>query len=263
MNRRKFVSASVLATVGATGSLAAAKGIVPEQAVSGEKELYELREYELEFKANPADLDTYFQLALMPALNRNGVKTVGAFREIGKSEPAKVYLLIVYPTQEDFIRVPEALKADMEFIKASAGYNSLPPEKALFSRYNSSLLLAFDKIPNLVVPSKDNRLLELRTYEGHNEDAVTRKIGMFNKEEIALFYAVHLKPVFYGEMLAGSTMPCLTYMIAFKDMAERDALWADFDSHPEWKRMSQAPEYANTVSRIIRIFLVPAPYSQI
>jgi hypothetical protein len=64
-------------------------------------------------------------------------------------------------------------------------------------------------------------------------------------------------------VLAGDQMPCLTYMLVFENMEERDRNWAAFGNDPDWKRVSAAPEYANTVSKITKIFLEPMGYSQI
>ncbi|MCB0632866.1 MAG: NIPSNAP family protein, partial [Lewinella sp.] len=75
--------------------------------------------------------------------------------------------------------------------------------------------------------------------------------------------ATGLHPVFFGQMISGPNMPALTYMIYFKDMEERDANWAKFIDHPDWKTMSSKEEYANSVSEIIRIFLTPLDISQV
>jgi len=259
MKRRKFISSSALAVSAAGIGFA-----LPEQKQDVlKKEFYEWREYEIRFRSSSADLDNYFQKALLPALNKMGVKNIGVFREIGKSEPAKIYLLIAYPGLADYADINFSLKTEPDFLKASADYTAVPPEKAIYTRYSSSFFFAFDKLPALEKPASETRIFEWRNYEGHNEDAVNRKMGMFNKEEIDIFYKSKLKPVFFGEMLSGSNMPSLAYMVVFKDMAERDAVWATFGADPDWKRISQAPEYANTVSKIIRIFLEPLPYSQI
>jgi hypothetical protein len=58
-------------------------------------------------------------------------------------------------------------------------------------------------------------------------------------------------------------MPCLAYMITFKDMAERDRNWKAFGEDAQWQKISKDPQYANTVSRIHKIFLDPVSYSQI
>ena len=52
---------------------------------------------------------------------------------------------------------------------------------------------------------------------------------MFNNEEIAFFLKVGLQPVFFGKILAGQYMPALTYMVGFKDMADRDAAGVSSD----------------------------------
>jgi hypothetical protein len=106
-------------------------------------------------------------------------------------------------------------------------------------------------------------VFEMRTYEGYIEDAYQRKIKMFNEGELQIFKETGLHSVMFGEKIAGPQMPCLTYMLAFKDLAERDANWKKFSDHPEWKRISKLPEYANTVSNIHRVFLKPLKYSQL
>ncbi|MEL6924100.1 MAG: NIPSNAP family protein, partial [Bacteroidota bacterium] len=67
----------------------------------------------------------------------------------------------------------------------------------------------------------------------------------------------------FGKMMAGPAMPALVYMLQFKDMAERDANWKDFVNHPEWNTMKVKPAYADAVSNIVRLFLLPTDYSQI
>jgi len=122
---------------------------------------------------------------------------------------------------------------------------------------------AFDGIPQLVKPTTDQKLFELRIYQSYSEDAARRKRKMFNDEELKIFRDTKLNSVFFGEVIAGEHMPCLTYMLAFKNMEERDANWKVFSANPDWKRISSAAEYANSVSHIIRVFLVPLPYTQL
>lgn len=227
------------------------------------KDFYELRTYELRFGSPRGNLENYFKNALIPALNKYGVKNVGAFGEVGNSDPAKIYLLISYASIEDFGSINAKIKTDEDFIKASQEYNNLPPDKAPYVRYTSSLMNAFDGLPQLVKPTAEQKLLELRIYESYSEDAARRKRKMFNDEEIGIFKTTKLNSVFFGEVIAGEHMPCLTYMLAFKNMEERDANWKDFSANADWKRVSAAPEYANGVSRIIRVFLLPLSYSQL
>ena len=233
------------------------------QSTTSKKEFYEIRTYELRFGSPASNLENYFKNALIPALNRLGVKNVGVFKEIGKSEPARIYVFIPYASTEQYANVNAKLKSDEKFKQDGQEYNSLLPDKAPYFRYTTSLLLAFDGLPQMIKPNDEQRFFELRTYESFSEDAARRKIKMFNDEEIKIFYNTKLNPVFFGEVVAGEHQPCLTYMLTFKNMEERDANWKAFSADADWKRISPLPDYANTVSRIIRVFLEPTTYSQI
>jgi hypothetical protein len=234
-----------------------------QPAKPAQKAFFELRTYHLRFGGNGGALDTYLRDALIPALNRQGIQRVGVFREIGKTEPANVYVLITYPSAEQFVATPSRLRADSAFARASRAYDALPPQAAPYSRYTSSVMVGFDGFPQLVPPAKTHRLLELRTYESYSEDALRRKIKMFNDDEFPIFEKAGLPSVFFGEVVAGECMPCLTYMLALPGMPERDAGWKAFLDHPDWKRIVKDPQYANTVSNIIRVFLEPVAYSQL
>lgn len=263
MKRRQFVAASLLATPAlATAQTQTAK--TQTASAAPKKDLYELRIYESRFGLPQSNIENYLKDALIPALNRQGVKAVGAFREMGKTDPPKLYVLIPHPSMDSYAGTASRLAADTAYTKASQAYNELTPEKAPYARYTTSLLSAFDGLPQMIVPSTgQSRIFELRTYEGYSEDAVRRKVKMFNVDELPVFYKVKLNPVFFGEVIAGEHMPCLTYMLTFKDMAERDANWKAFSVDPDWKRVSALLEYANTVSNIIRVFLEPTNYSQV
>lgn len=253
MKRRKFIQSTAMASA---LPLTAIHRIPNNQPVATAKELYELRTYEMRFRGDENLLGDYLQNALQPALKRAGINHFMMFREYGQSDPANIYVLISYPDQHIYLRA-QNLSTDAVYAAASANYHALPPEKAIFNRYSSMLLLAFDGLPQLMNPIPDAGLFELRTYEGYSEDAVRRKIKMFNDEEFPLFFKVKLNPVFFGENIAGPHRPCLTYMLNFKDMAERDANWKTFLDHPDWKVMLAKPEYANTVNNIRKVFLKP------
>lgn len=258
MDRRKFVSASMLTAA----SLAANAAVSPGDN-GAKKEFYEWREYEIRFGSGQTGLHQYLQKGLIPALNRQGVKNVGAFRELSKTEPAKIYLLIVYPSFEQYLTIRDNLKNDSALAEASQAYDKITPDKAVYRRIDTSLMIGFDGHPVMKKPANESRIFELRTYEGYNEDAVKRKIKMFNEEEFAIFDRTGLHTVFFGELIAGKNLPCLSYLLTFKDMTERDANWAAFSADADWKRVSADPQYANTVSNIIRVFLEPLAYSQI
>jgi len=221
---------------------------------SSEKELYELRTYELKAGADTSKLANYLQEILTPNLIRKGITNTTLFKEYGDSEPSKLWFLIVYPNAKVYINSQE-LHKDNTYLSDSFSYNSLPIEQRLYNRISSMLLLAFDGLPKMDYLQSDATLFELRTYEGYSEDANQRKIKMFNVEELELFYEVGLHPVFFGDQIAGSNRPCLTYMIQFKDMKEHDDNWKKFVDSPKWKKMVAKAEYENTASTIHKQFL--------
>lgn len=202
----------------------------------GQKEYYELRKYELPFNSSEAALHDYLSLASFPALNRQEIKNIGVF---------------------------EALAKDKTYLKKREAYDAISVNKKVYNRFTSSFLLAFDGIPILIKPKSDTNLFEFRTYEGYSEDAVRRKVKMFNEEELPIFEATGLHSLFFGEQLSGPLMPALTYLLGFKSIEERDTNWEKFLVHPEWKRISVSKEYDNTVSDIKRTFLKPLTYSQL
>jgi hypothetical protein len=228
-----------------------------------QNEFYELRVYSMKRGGPASGLHNYLEKALMPALNREGVKNIGVFEEYGMSQPAKFYLLIPYKSMSSYETIHANLKTDKTFLNASKEYNELSQEVFPYERVEVSHFRAFDGIPQLIKPTGGSMLFELRTYESYSEDAARRKRKMFNEGEIEIFAKTGLHSVFYGEKLAGPQMPALTYMLAFKDMEERDANWAKFVSHPDWKILSGLDEYANSVSDIKRTFLKPLGYSQL
>jgi hypothetical protein len=236
--------------------LASAANVSSYQVQDTTKELYELRAYEVKFGGNQQFLKDYLKTILGPALLGLGAKKFMLFGELGNSDPTKLWFLIAYPDGETFLKAQD-VNNDAAYRTAASAYNALTPEQTLYNRFSSSLLSAFDGMPKMMDPVEGASLFELRTYEGYSEDAVRRKIKMFNEGEIDIFLQTGLHPVFFGEMIIGPYRPCLTYMINFKDMGEHDANWKSFGAHPEWKRMSAMDEYANTVSNIRKIFLKP------
>lgn len=258
MERRNFIKASaVVATASATGTVAASQATPPAS-----KEIYEWRVYHFKKGDAKSKVDGFYKDALIPFMTSKGVK-VGAFGEYSQTEPPVIYYLLVYPSFSAYQSVKKELWKDNGFMASAKSYFETTAEFGSFTRYETYLLEAFDSIPALRLPSKDRGLFELRTYESNNEEAAQRKIKMFNSEELAIFDKVGLRPVFFGEILAGPQMPALMYMLEFKDMDERKASWKKFGESAEWNTLKNKTEYANTVSVVNKIFLVPIDYSQI
>ena len=241
MKRRSFLGAS-LATLGSAASVEAAEGTMGE--------IYELRTWRLNEKKKPElaqpVLDHYLSKAFIPALKRHGIGPIGAFLEPGSPRggqprvegPPTIYSLVVYPSAEKFITLPTQLAADEEYRKAAKDYLDIPASDPLYSRIESSLLVPIAGMPKLAKPDASKaRLFNLRIYESHNERAASKKIEMFNKNELAIFRRTGLTPVFFAETVVGPAMPNLTYMLVFPDNAGREAAWKRFRDDAEWQKL--------------------------
>jgi hypothetical protein len=260
MKRRSFIQHSAI--------LAGAASFVPplsaagRQTPPGDKDIYELRIYQLISGGTKAQVKNYITSAIEPFIGNIGGKT-GIFSEYSLQEPPKLYVLFTYPSPEAYYRCITEMEIDATYQANAAAYLQSAADKPMFERYETILLEAFDAIPHFRQPDPARGLFELRIYESYNEDAGRRKIRMFNKDELILFDKIGLPPVFFGKILAGTHMPALTYMLWFRDMAHREEVWTKFRSHPEWTAMRDKPEYANAVSKVNKIFLLPEEGSQI
>src|SRR6056297_1388877 len=258
MERRSFLKKSAIAA----GSALTVNTLNANPVSPDEKDFYELKVFKLTGGGAKNQLKKYYTNAVIPFLSKRGGK-VGAFGEFSLEDPPTVYILHAHKSPQHYWETVQEMKSDKTFLDAAQEYFKLPADRPVYERYETFLMEAFDGIPQFKMPTENRGLFELRTYESYNEDAGHRKVEMFNKEELPLFEKVGLHPVFFGQLLAGRFMPALTYMLWFKDMEQRDANWAKFVSSDEWNVMKVKPEYANSVSKVRKKFLLPMDFSQI
>lgn len=259
MKRRQFLATS-LAASGLTAA---------QQAGPKGRDYYALRRYQLQSGPQEKVADTYFREALVPGLNRLGIRPVGVFSvNIGPDSPS-FYVLMPGMTVETLVTADFRLEHDKEYLKTGAPFLNTPAKQPAYVRVESSLMLAFEGMPRLTLPhgSAEHRarVFELRTYESPTDQDHKRKVEMFNNGEFDIFQKAGFWQIFYGDTLLGPRMPNLTYMIGFPDLAERDKMWNAFGSAPEWKKLSGSPRYAfeEIVSSITNVILSPTEYSQI
>ena len=198
------------------------------------------------------------------AMNRIGIKTVGVFNPVyGPSKPT-LHVLLVHDSLDSVLNASSRLLADPEVREKGASFIDATLSDPAYVRYESSLMAAFTHMPKIEPPAFKDRIFELRIYESHSVKAGKKKIEMFNEGgEIAIFKKTGLNPVLFGETIIGPNLPNLNYMLAFKDMADRDQKWQVFRDDPDWKKLSGDPAYKDTVSNITDIILRPTEYSQI
>jgi len=264
MKRRDFLKTTTLVAASA-GAVSMLNESVASAQQESNREFYELRRYQLRRGPMQKIFDDYLRDAAIPAMNRAGVKSIGVFNVMVGPDSPSVYVLIPYKNLNEFTNIHLHLYEDKEYQKAGADFINAQPSSPAYIRFESSLMIAFEGMPKLEVPTIKSRIFELRTYESHSMKAHLKKVEMFNTGEIALFKRTGLQPVFFGQTLIGNKMPNLTYMLVFENMQARDKNWGVFVSDPEWKKMSSTPGYTDPeiVTNITNIFLRPASYSQI
>jgi hypothetical protein len=260
MKRRTF-----LAAAGASGL--AFQGLAAGKAAEaiGERQIYELRQYQIASEEQKQGFDTYFRQAAVPALNRIGIEPVGVFYPMEDLSP--IYVLLPHESLESVITSTRKLLADDEYLSKGAAFLNAPADQPAFQRMESSLLLAFQGMPKLETPIQSaDRICQLRIYESPSVKTGQKKIEMFNDAgEITIFRRVGLHPVFFGEAIIGSKLPNLTYMLMFESDEERKANWKKFGSDPDWQRLRGMEEYSDKaiLCGITNLLLKPARYSQV
>ncbi|HYF70273.1 MAG TPA: NIPSNAP family protein [Ohtaekwangia sp.] len=234
---------------------------------SQDQTFYEIKIYHFKTDEQERRIDQYLEKAFIPALHRLGLKQIGVFKPI---EPdtidRKIYVLIPHKSLTEISALQTKLAKDNAYLTAGADYINAAYTAPPFNRLESIILKAFSHHPALQLPKlkglRNERVYELRSYEGHTEKIFQNKVKMFNEGgEVALFERLQFNAIFYGEVLVGSHMPNLMYMTSFENKAERDAHWKSFGADPEWKKLSSMPEYQNNVSKNTITFLRPTDYS--
>ncbi len=270
MNRRRFLthSATAMLTAAATTTGASAAA-APAAAGSFVREFYELRRYHLRRGPKQKVFEDYLRNAYLPALGRLGVGPVGVFSVMLGPESPSLWVLVPYPSLDQFAAVPAKLRDDAEYKQAGAEARGSTAADPAYLRVESWLLGSIASVPRLEVPAQTKagkgRIFELRTYESHSKGANAKKIEMFDLGETAIFRRAGLAPVFFGEALVGSRLPNLTYMLVYDDLPARDEAWRKFGGDPEWRKLSSTPGYtdAEIVTDISNLILRPTAYSQV
>ena len=232
---------------------------------------YELRTYRLKSEEKAKLFDETFGKAVVEAMEAAGVGPVGVFKpmEASDEDGAEVlrYVLVPYKTIDEWAGIGDKLRERGDIWENAREFLGAEKSDPAYSRIESSLLLAFEGMPEMKVPElpkdKAGRHFELRIYESHSLVKGFLKVEMFNKTEIDIFKKTGLKAVFFGQARVAPNLPQLTYMLVYDNEAERKKAWDTFRVHPDWKALKNEPRYKDTVSKIHRHLLVATPYSRI
>jgi hypothetical protein len=264
MQRRDFLSSTL-----AGSALALSSQTKLAAQSSPAREYYELRKYELVSGPQTKLTQKYVAEALIPALNRQGMKTIGAFDLYLGPQTPTLYVLIPSASLDALVNAELHLAQDDEYQKAGEAFLKAPAKEPAYVRMESQLLIAFEGYPKLTVPpvtaQHGSRVFQLRTYESPSTNDHRIKVDMFHNGEFAFFQKAGFWNVFYADALVGPRMPHLTYMISFPDLNEMTSMWKAFSNDPDWKKLLASPKYnfESIVSNIDSLILNPTSFSQI
>jgi len=225
---------------------------------------YQLKIYHFKTAAQEAQIDQSLKDAYIPAMHRAGIPAVGAFKPVAQdTADQRIYVFIPVAKFEQLLTIDDVLAKDNQFQTAGAAYINAAYNNPPYTRIESIILKAFEKmlkpaVPNLTSPKRD-RIYELRSYESATEKLSDNKIEMFNFAEVDIFTKLNFNAVFYGKVISGGTMPNLMYLTTFNNKADRDEHWKAFT--PEYAPIRGLPQYQNNTSKNVTLFLYPTDYS--
>ena len=263
MKRRDFlaVGGAGLATLTTTAAFAADE--------PAKKEFIEVRKYTVKDAEKRAKLVEVLDKALIPALNRQGLKPVGVFVPTPNQREARfdtnVFVVIPHKTTDSFVNLTAKLLTDAGYRRDAAPIFETTSKDPVYTDCETFLLQGFPTAPTVEVPELGpNRVFEWRLYRSFNIERNEAKIKMFDVGgELPLFREIGLNPIFFGDVIAGNRMPALMYMIGTPSAEAHTEAWRVFGQHPKWLAMRNLPAYADTATEIERVVLTPSPGSQI
>jgi hypothetical protein len=227
-----------------------------------------LKVYHYKDAKQEASIDSFLRYRYLPFLHSSKLNNIGVFKAIANDTSAdkRIYVFIAFQSLQQWEKfAPTSIEPT---VSGDGNYINTQYNKPAYSRFETILLKAFPSMPP-VAPSKltspkNERVYELRSYEGPTEKYFRSKVKMFDQGgEIPLFARLGFNGVFYSEVVFGSKMPNLMYMTSFDNMQSREDHWKAFSADPEWKILAAKPEYQHNVSKNEIVFLRPTEYSEL
>ncbi len=106
-------------------------------------------------------------------------------------------------------------------------------------------------------------LYELRHYDLHSGRSLDRLTRRFDEHTLRIWERLGIEPVGFWSVFVG-TAPRLTYLLAWDDLAQRQARWDAFQNDPEWQQVRDADNAhasGSPVRTITNSILQPFPSS--
>lgn len=234
------------------------------------RDIYQIKIYSIENEQQEKRMDKFLKDAYIPAMHRAGISNVGVLKPVEDAAEAgkQIYVLIPFKSISQFEKLESVLNKDQKYLTDGSDYINAAHDNPPYARIESTLLRSFKSMPNYGIPKHgtpaSDQIYELRSYQGATEKLYEKKVEMFTDGgESQIFVDLGFQPVFFGEVISGSTMPNLMYLTTFENKASQDKLWDAFRAAPAWLELKKDTQYNNTVSKNVKVFLHPTDYSEL
>lgn len=225
-------------------------------------QVYELRTY-FAHEGKLDDLHARFRDHTCALFEKHGMKNIGYWVPEDNKANKLVYL-ISHASRDAGQKSWQGFFKDPIWV---AAYKASTREGKLVRKVERQFLTATDYSPALKIETQDPaRLFELRIYstnEGKRPDINKR----FRDHTCALFTKHGITNVLYCDLMKGEegANNTLTYFLAHKDKAARDASWGAFGKDPDWKTARKDSEKAGPIllkkGGVKSTLLTPTDYS--
>jgi hypothetical protein len=259
---RRFLAlaAGFLALAACATPIPSAPATPPAPAIG----LYELRIY----TAAPGKMDALnarFRDHTVSLFKKHGMTPVAFYRTVdaqGAVSGDKLYYIMGYKDRATRDASWQAFATDPAWRQV---YADSQKDGSLTSRIENQFLAPAEYSPplNTRVSAKP-RLFELRTYtatEGKLENIHAR----FRDHTISIFARHGMTNMLYWRPTAGQDALAgkMVYLLAFPDVAARNAAWQAFAADPEWKKVSDESQKDGPIlaGRPDSVLLAPTDYS--
>ena len=109
-------------------------------------------------------------------------------------------------------------------------------------------------------------LYELRHYDIRSSRGLEQVTQRFADHVLRIWKRIGIEPVGFWSLIIGSPIPRLTYLLAWENLAQRQALWDTFDADPEWqavRRDTNGESGGSPIHTFTNSILKPTEYSRL
>ncbi len=249
INRRAFIGA-----LGGVGMLASG---FPVEAAGEKKRIFALEHYYLKNGTQGARLHDYISKSALPAFGKVHAGPKIILDALIASHMPQVAVILGFQSIDEMITVRSKLLGDKELMQALDNWENNAEQP--YEHFSVSLLEATDYCPEIQTdsePRKTQRIFELRTYHSPTWRQLRALHERFAGPEIKIFHRVGVHPMLYSQTMIGPSMPNLTYLIPFDNLAAREKAWDAFSADPEWVKVrKESIDRYGQISSVIQISL--------